>query len=148
MQIHYEGKWEGDIPWNQDQYDNPMPESISSLQSGTMNLYTVCSLVGRGGEFKPKQTRMNRSALAIVVRSSGLSPSPTLTMYFISTEAEFLDEIQTKVSKVLRVFPPCYSQSPKLSLEISILSTSRNLLSISLNSRNLLHISTLIYCTL
>jgi hypothetical protein len=40
-------------------------------------------------------------------------------------EAEFLDEIQTKV---LRVSPPCYSQSPlQLCLEISTSSNSQNL---------------------
>jgi hypothetical protein len=40
--------------------------------------------------------------------------------------AEFLDEIQTEVSKR---FPPCYSQPPlQLCLEISVSSNSRNLL--------------------
>jgi hypothetical protein len=41
------------------------------------------------------------------------------------TEAEFLDEIQTK----FKSFPPCFSQSPlQLCLEISVSSNSRNLL--------------------
>jgi hypothetical protein len=39
--------------------------------------------------------------------------------------AEFMDKIQTKV---LKSFPPCYSQLPLHCLEISISSNSRNLL--------------------
>jgi hypothetical protein len=62
-----------------------------------------------------------------IVCIQALSP-PTLTyLYFPSPEAEFLDEIQTKVSRVsLFAF-----YSHLYSLEISISSYSRNLLRIS-----------------
>ncbi len=50
----------------------------------------------------------------------------------VRTEAEFLDEIQSKVSKS---FSPCYSKSPlQLCLEISTSSNSRNLLQFLLDT--------------
>ncbi len=60
-----------------------------------------------------------------------ISGSATSTSQNISTEAEFLDKIQTKVFRV----SSCYSQSLlQLCLEISFSSNSHHLLRISSNS--------------
>jgi hypothetical protein len=56
-----------------------------------------------------------------------------------SVEAEFLDEIQTKVFRVFLL--AIHSHLYSFALEISISSNSRNLLRIFSNSRNLLGIS-------
>jgi hypothetical protein len=58
----------------------------------------------------------------------------------MSPEAEFLDEIQTKVLNVFLLAIHCHLYS--FEFEISLSSNSRILLCISSNLRNLLHIST------
>ncbi len=63
-----------------------------------------------------------------------------ITYYLQQSWGPILERNQNKSQKS---FPPCHSQSPlQLCIEISISSNSRNLLCISLNSHNLLHIST------
>jgi hypothetical protein len=61
----------------------------------------------------------------------------------VHPEAEFLDEIQTKVLRV----PPCFSQSSlQLCLEIYISSNSRNLLCISSTHTTYFYSSVIVHC--